>query len=253
MAQLDWVEPAGVAVNQDPGFRKLGSTDLVLGLKSGRAVRVVVFEAFEVAGVRVADEAALRDCEVVIEMTPRQWTDYLAHRARGIGSSLVGLDLDHGILRAADPLLRLKFDRHHLSIQALCDAGARIEAGQRTRGLAGGRRRGFAGGGAKQASAQRSASCRMPVYEYRCADCGVVTSTLASLKAIPEKVECCCGGSAARIVSKPSVHLSKGSKVARLDPKYDAMVDKAMRDTPTADPDRLINRRGDIATGRTDP
>ena len=46
------------------------------------------------------------------------------------------------------------------------------------------------------------------------------------------------------------MHLSKGSKVARLDPKYDAMVDKAMRNTPAADPDRLINRRGDIAKGR---
>ena len=137
MAQLDWVEPAGIAVNQDPGFRRLGSTDLVLGLKSGRAVRVVAFEAFEVASVGVANEATLRDCDVVIEMTPRQWTDYLARRARGTGPSLVSLDLDRGIVRAGDPLLRLKFDRYHLSIQALCDAGARIEAaranaGQRT-------------------------------------------------------------------------------------------------------------------------
>ncbi|MDE0193347.1 MAG: hypothetical protein OXQ90_18490 [Gammaproteobacteria bacterium] len=128
MAQLDWVESAAAAVNQDPGFRKLGSADLVLGLKSGKAVRVVAFEAFEVATVGTADEAALRDCEVVIEMTPRQWTDYLRRRARGIGPSLVSLDLDRGIVRAGDPLLRLKFDRYHLSIQALCDAGARIEA-----------------------------------------------------------------------------------------------------------------------------
>ncbi|MCY3837931.1 MAG: hypothetical protein OXH09_04660 [Gammaproteobacteria bacterium] len=92
----------------------------------------------------------------------------------------------------------------------------------------------------------------MPVYEYRCADCGAVTSTLASVNAIPRQIGCACGGTAARIVSKPSVHLSKGSKVARLDPKYDAMVDKAMRNTPAANPDRLINRRGDIAKGRRD-
>ena len=93
----------------------------------------------------------------------------------------------------------------------------------------------------------------MPVYEYRCAKCDAVTSTLASINAIPEEIECACGGTAVRIVSRPSVHLSKGSKVARLDPKYDAMVDKAMRNTPTADPDRLVNRRGDIAKGRDDP
>ena len=93
----------------------------------------------------------------------------------------------------------------------------------------------------------------MPVYEYRCQECGAVTNKLAPLNAIPRNVECSCGATAARIISRPSVHLSKGSKVARLDPKYDAMVDKAMRNTPTADPDRLINRRGDIAKGRSDP
>ncbi|MCE2459560.1 MAG: hypothetical protein J4F38_02110 [Pseudomonadales bacterium] len=92
----------------------------------------------------------------------------------------------------------------------------------------------------------------MPVYEYRCAECGALTSKLASVKAIPSAVECACGGTASRVVSMPSVHLSKGSKVARLDPKYDAMVDKAMRNTPAGDPDRLINRRGDIAKGRAD-
>ena len=93
----------------------------------------------------------------------------------------------------------------------------------------------------------------MPLYEYRCAECGAVTSTLASINDIPREVACVCGGVAARIVSRPSVHLAKGSKVGRLDPKYDAMVDKAMRDTPGADPGRLINRRGDIAKGRPDP
>ena len=128
MAQLDWVAEARAAVNRDPAFRKLGSVDLVLGLKSGRAVRIVVFEAFEVASVAAADEAALRDCELIIEMTPRQWTGYLARRARGTGPSLVGLALDRDVVRAPDPLRRLKFDRYHASIQALCDAGARIEA-----------------------------------------------------------------------------------------------------------------------------
>ena len=93
----------------------------------------------------------------------------------------------------------------------------------------------------------------MPIYEYRCAQCAAVTSELASLDQIPAKVDCKCGGVAARIISRPSVHLSKRSKVARLDPKYDAMVDRAMSGTPNADPDRLINRRGDIAKGRPDP
>ena len=93
----------------------------------------------------------------------------------------------------------------------------------------------------------------MPIYEYRCEKCDAVTGHLASIRAIPATVLCeQCGGQAARIVSRPSIQLSAKSKVGRLDPKYDKMVDRAMRNTTGADPDRLINRRGDVAKGRPD-
>jgi putative FmdB family regulatory protein len=93
----------------------------------------------------------------------------------------------------------------------------------------------------------------VPIYEYRCRDCGAVTGRLASIKEIPKEVACeRCDGQALRIISRPSVKLSAKSKVGRLDPKYDRMVDQAMRNTSAADPDRLINRRGDIAKGRPD-
>ena len=93
----------------------------------------------------------------------------------------------------------------------------------------------------------------MPIYEYRCRLCNAVTSQLASMNAIPAEVACeRCGGVATRIVSRPSIRLSAKSKVGRLDPKYDRMVDRAMGNTVASDPDRLINRRGDIAEGRPD-
>lgn len=128
MAQLDWLPRAQAALNDDPAFRKLGSTDLVLGLKSGRAVRRVVFEAFEIASVDETDEAALRDCELVIEMSPREWTNYLRRRAKGTGPTLMSLDLDRDIVRASNPFDQLKFDRYHLSLQALVDQGAQLAA-----------------------------------------------------------------------------------------------------------------------------
>lgn len=128
MAQLDWLEAAAAAVNDDPAFRKLGSVDLTLGMKAGRVVRVVTFEAFGVAGVEDANEAALRDCDVTIEMKPREWTNYLRRRAKRNGPSLLALDLDRGIVNAADPLNRLKFDRYHLSLQVLVDRGGAILA-----------------------------------------------------------------------------------------------------------------------------
>lgn len=128
MAQLDWLPTAQAALNEDPAFRKLGSTDLVLGLKSGRAVRRVVFEAFEIASVDETDETALRDCDLVIEMTPREWTNYLRRRAKGTGPTLVSLNLDRDIVRSSNPLDGLKFDRYHLSLQALVDQGAQSVA-----------------------------------------------------------------------------------------------------------------------------
>ena len=128
MAQLDWLPDARTALNEDPAFRKLGSTDLVLGLKSGRVVRKVVCEAFEITSVDETPEAALRDCELTIEMAPREWTNYLRRRAKGTGPTLQSLDLDRAIVQAANPLDRLKFDRYHLSLQALVDEGARLVA-----------------------------------------------------------------------------------------------------------------------------
>ena len=136
MAQLDWVEPAASALNAEDAWRRLGSTDLVLGLKSGRAVRVVAFEAFAVASVGTVAAARLRDCDLVLEMTPRQWTDYLRRRARGDGPSLVALDAARAaagtqppLARADTPLARLGFERYHLSLQALVDRGAAIANG----------------------------------------------------------------------------------------------------------------------------
>lgn len=94
----------------------------------------------------------------------------------------------------------------------------------------------------------------MPIYEYRCRQCAAVTGHLAPVREIPAEIACeRCGERATRIVSRPSIRLSAKSKVGRLDPKYDRMVDRAMRNTASADPDRLINRRGDIAKGRPDP
>jgi hypothetical protein len=43
-------------------------------------------------------------------------------------------------------------------------------------------------------------------------------------------------------MSGASVHRSSASKAARLDPKYDRMVDRAMRNTPEGDPDRVLKR-----------
>jgi putative FmdB family regulatory protein len=84
----------------------------------------------------------------------------------------------------------------------------------------------------------------MPVYEFRCPKCDAVTTMSCGIAARPETVVCsqCHGADATPIMSRTSVHLSSASKAARLDPKYDRRVDQAMRNTPQADPDRILKR-----------
>ena len=128
MAHLDWLDKAAKAVNSDPAFRKLGSTDMRIAFKAGAVARGITFEAFEVTRVQDVDENDLRDWELVIDMPARNWTNYLRQRAAGRGPSLVSLDLDRRIVQAPDPLARLKFERFHLSLQALVDKGAKAAA-----------------------------------------------------------------------------------------------------------------------------
>ena len=94
----------------------------------------------------------------------------------------------------------------------------------------------------------------MPTYEFRCAECSEVSSIFASIDERPTSIVCThCGSEETRaIVSRPNVVLSSKSKVERLDPKYDKLVDSAMNQNPVADPDRLIRKMRDSAKGRPD-
>ena len=67
--------------------------------------------------------------------------------------------------------------------------------------------------------------------------------TMLNTSVVPHDQHCDhCGGVAERIISTPFVRLSKASKLEKLDPKYDKLVDRAMRSTPLADPDRLLKK-----------
>ena len=94
----------------------------------------------------------------------------------------------------------------------------------------------------------------MPYYEYRCPKCREITSLFAHIEDKPTSVRCThgCEANAQPIISKMNVQLSSTSKVERMDPKYDAMVDQAAKSNPLADPDRYINRAGDPGQGKPD-
>ncbi len=125
---LDWLNAAREQLNVDPGYRKLGSTDVTLGLAIGGECRLVVFEAFTISAVRVIDDTELRDADIVIRMTPKDWNAYLRNRQKGRAASLLSLDIDKAVVTGADPLKRNKLARYNLSIQAFLDAGAALAA-----------------------------------------------------------------------------------------------------------------------------
>lgn len=126
LLDVQWLEAARDAVNADADYRRLGSTDVVLGLAVGDQARLVTFEAFAVTGVRPVPAVELRDADIVLKMSPGDWSDYLEERRGGSGRSLLSLDLAERVFSARDPIARLKLARYNRSLQAFIDAGAAL-------------------------------------------------------------------------------------------------------------------------------
>lgn len=124
--RLEWLEKARAALNADPAFRKLGSADVVLGLSLGDEVRLVKFEAFEIG--EIVEGGDLRDADLVLNLSPKDWNAYLRQRARDKGPSLLTLDQEEQVFEAANPLARNLLPRYNLSLQAFIDTGARLAA-----------------------------------------------------------------------------------------------------------------------------
>jgi len=74
----------------------------------------------------------------------------------------------------------------------------------------------------------------MPIYEYRCQDCGNANSFyLKNYQSTPpSQCQHCDGGDLQRIFSAFAYVKSEGDKMAQLDPKYYKMVDQAMSKSP---------------------
>jgi hypothetical protein len=125
---LKLLERARTAINADAEFRRLGTSDVRMGIKAGDDAFIVDFVAFECAAVTSIDRDALRDADFYLELTPDAWREYLAGRANGTAPSLVSLDVDspNGIVKGSDPLKTLKFERYHLTLQRFLDKGAQL-------------------------------------------------------------------------------------------------------------------------------
>ena len=85
----------------------------------------------------------------------------------------------------------------------------------------------------------------MPLYEYRCHKCDHVTSVLWRNYSPPSTSRCeACGQQGAqKRISSFAFHKSTDTKLAELDPKYDKMIDSALKKSPpTSDPQYHLDR-----------
>jgi len=84
----------------------------------------------------------------------------------------------------------------------------------------------------------------MPIYEYRCRVCKDLTDKYFPNTDAPDSLQCkhCSSNNTHRIVSGAVYHASEATKTAKLDPKYEKMVDRAMQNSRSADPDRILRK-----------
>ena len=84
----------------------------------------------------------------------------------------------------------------------------------------------------------------MPIYSYRCRKCGELTDRLMSVAEHVEAIGCehCQSDDTYRVIGRSSYHASNNTKTAKLDPKYEKMVDTAMRNSTSADEHRILKK-----------
>ena len=125
-----WLKNAQSAVNADPSFRKRGSIDVKMALKSDQATYLVTFSGFSCHDVRTITDADLRDADFTVEMNADQWDRFLQGRRSGSGRTLVEIDNTDDVVKAINPRKKLDFLRFHTSLQAFFDAGLRADSPQ---------------------------------------------------------------------------------------------------------------------------
>lgn len=125
MAVFDWMQGARRKANKDPAFRALGSADATVCFQSGKHGRRVVFQDFQVNSVAEANVDDIKDGDILIAMSTREWNSYLYRRRLGRAPSLLGLDAEkRDVIQTKDSIARLQFERISRSVQAFVDYGA---------------------------------------------------------------------------------------------------------------------------------
>lgn len=103
--------------NEEQGLRKLGSCDMVMGVKTGNKCYSVTFSGFECVGVNEVGEDDLRDLDFYIDMPKKDWTAFLESQATEHPTTLNQMDLNDAVVKSKDARHKLEFTRYHRTVQ----------------------------------------------------------------------------------------------------------------------------------------
>ena len=132
---LAWFQALQQLVNEDPGFRALGSVDTTMGIKAFSQVVIVTFRAFQCEAVRGGTDDDLFEVDFYLEMEPEQWQEMLEnikqHGSAGRNHTLNTIDLrlpdGLAINATGDQYQADLFFRYNESIQRFFDLSAQLD------------------------------------------------------------------------------------------------------------------------------
>jgi hypothetical protein len=132
---VDWFNAIKSIVNQDEGYKRIGTCDSEVGVKIPDLQKYykITFEAFEVTDIRETDEADTEDGDFWLEMPYARWKEMIENiKANGkadLHHTLNTIDMEDpdGLARSNDGYRRDAFYRFNQTFQYFFDASARIE------------------------------------------------------------------------------------------------------------------------------
>lgn len=132
---LEWFNAIKEIVNNDEGYKRLGTCDSVVGLKVPDKQRyyLLTFEAFELASIKEVSDKEAEECDFWLEMSFERWKDLIenikSHGRADLHHTLNTIDLEDpdSLARSHDGYRRDAFYRFNQTYQYLFDASARID------------------------------------------------------------------------------------------------------------------------------
>ena len=132
---VDWFNAIKSIVNQDEGYKRIGTCDSEVGVKIPDLQKYykITFEAFEVSDIRETDEADAENGDFWLEMPYARWKEMIENiKANGkadLHHTLNTIDMEDpdGLARSHDGYRRDAFYRFNQTFQYFFDASVRIE------------------------------------------------------------------------------------------------------------------------------